>query len=77
MNRRSFLRAAPVAGAVIAAPALALAVSPAMPSQSMTLEEICDYHAEKLRDAMQALHGGQWQWGVSHDYGLAHINIIR
>lgn len=68
MNRRSFLSAIPAA---------ALAASPDMPSQTMTLEELCDYHAEKLCDAMQALHGGKWQWGVSHDYSLAHINIIR
>lgn len=68
MNRRAFLTAMP---------GVALATSPALPSQSLTLEELCDYHAEKLRDAMQALHGGKWQWGVSHQHGLAHINIIR
>ncbi|RBO91023.1 twin-arginine translocation signal domain-containing protein [Pseudochrobactrum asaccharolyticum] len=45
MNRRSFLRAAPVAGAVMAAPALDA-------SSPMTLEELCDYHIEKLCEAM-------------------------
>lgn len=61
MNRRSFLRAAPVAGAVIAAPALALAT----PSP-MTLEELCDYHAGLLRDTLQKLHGGIWDCAVNH-----------
>ena len=61
MNRRSFLRAAPVAGAVIVAPALALAT----PSP-ITLEDVCDYHAEKLSEAMQKLHGGKWHSHISH-----------
>lgn len=63
MNRRSFLRAAPVAGAVIAAPALVLS---ATPSQTMTLEELCDYHAGLLRDTLQKLHGGMWDCAVNH-----------
>ncbi|RBO89668.1 hypothetical protein [Pseudochrobactrum asaccharolyticum] len=62
MNRRSFLCAAPVAGAVIAAPALALAAS----SQAMTLEELCEYHAAKLCEAMQKLHGGHWDSFLDH-----------
>lgn len=68
MNRRSFLSAIP---------AVAFVASPALPDQTMTMEQLCDYHAEKLRDAMQALHGGKWQWAIGHDYGLAHINIVR
>ncbi|MDR2309787.1 MAG: hypothetical protein LBE54_02240 [Brucellaceae bacterium] len=62
MNRRHFLRAAPVAATVIAAPALAFSA----PSQSMTLEELCDYHVEKLCEAMQKLHGGKWHSHISH-----------
>lgn len=62
MNRRSFLRAAPVAGAVIAAPALAFSA----PSQAMSLDELCEYHAEKLSEAMQKLHGGKWHSHISH-----------
>lgn len=68
MNRRSFLRAAPVAGAVIAAPALALAV----PSP-MTLEELCDYHAGLLREALQKLHGGMWDCHVNHRTKAAFV----
>lgn len=64
MNRRSFLSAIP---------AVALAASPAMPSQTMTLEELCDYHADLLRDALQKLHGGMWDCHVNHRTKAAFV----
>lgn len=57
MNRRAFLSAVP---------AVALAASPALSEPQMSLEELCNYHAEKLRDAMQSLHGGKWDAHISH-----------
>lgn len=66
MNRRTFFGAA----------SLAFAASPALPSQNMTLEELCNYHAEKLRDAMQALHGGNWDFHISHVTKQAFVRQI-
>lgn len=58
MNRRSFLCAAPAAVALSAVPAIAC--------KTMTLEELCDYHAEKLCEAMRQLHGGRWDYFIDH-----------
>ena len=64
MNRRSFL---------CAVPAVAIATTAALPEPQMTLEELCEWHAEKLSEAMQKLHGGKWHSHISHATRYAFV----
>ncbi|MGQ4813070.1 hypothetical protein ACCZ74_12320 [Agrobacterium vitis] len=62
--RRDFLK--------LAAPAAVIA---AIPGKSIASHDdgSCEYHAQKLADAMKNMHGGKWKISISHELGCAYV----
>ena len=62
-NRRDFLK-----GII---PAVVVTTMPTEDAKAD--EDDCEYHARCLVDAMQAKHGGIWQFSINHDLKAAMV----
>jgi len=60
-TRRVFLKTAPL-----------VAASTVMPTNASASDQ-CDYHIQKLAEAMKALHGGEWRVDINHASKMAIV----
>lgn len=62
-SRRTFLKAAPM---VIVSSPFTLAIAKAE-------DESCEFYIMKLAQAMEAIHGGEWQLELNHKSQIAMV----
>lgn len=69
MRRRDFISLASVA--IVAGPSILPA-----PVRAKDIEDLCEYHAKRLSEALQCRHGGKWRISIDKNVEFVLISKI-